>query len=79
MSWLIPLLEMSMAETADVPLWAARAKKMLETEKFADYKVYFAPFRQDFELLGMALFPVLLELDERGNLVRINMGDACPR
>jgi hypothetical protein len=37
-----------------------------------------APSRQAFEALGLAFFPILIDLDEKGNLARIRMGDAAP-
>jgi hypothetical protein len=77
--WIIPMLEMALTETADGPAWATRAEQILEEKIFANYKVFFAPFQKDLDLLGIALFPALIELSEDGNIKGIKMGDACPR
>jgi hypothetical protein len=74
-----PPLETALTESADGPAWAARAGQMTEEKIFADYRVFFAPFQKDMDMLGIALFPALLELGEDGNIKRIQMGDACPR
>jgi hypothetical protein len=39
---------------------------------------YFAPSRNAFESLGLAWFPILIELDLNGNIRSISMGDAAP-
>jgi hypothetical protein len=39
---------------------------------------YFAPSRAAFESLGLDWFPILIELDGRGNLQAVRMGDAAP-
>ena len=44
----------------------------------AGRRAYFAPSRADMERLGLAWFPILIVLDERGNLKDIRMGDAAP-
>jgi hypothetical protein len=77
--WIVPLLEAALTESADGPAWAASARQMMEEKVFADYRVFFAPFQKDMDMLGIALFPALLELGEDGNIKRIQMGDACPR
>jgi hypothetical protein len=77
--WIVPLLEVALTETADGPAWAARARQMMEEKIFADYRVFFAPFLKDLDMLGIALFPALLELGEGGSIQGIKMGDACPR
>ena len=38
----------------------------------------FAPSRKAFEKLGLAWFPILIELDEKGAIRVIRMGDAAP-
>jgi len=40
---------------------------------------YFAPSRAAFERLGLAWFPILIELDAKGNLRSVHMGDAAPK
>jgi hypothetical protein len=39
---------------------------------------FFAPSRAAFEGLGLDWFPILIELDGKGNLKTIRMGDAAP-
>jgi hypothetical protein len=38
----------------------------------------FAPSRGAFEQLGLAWFPILIELDAKGSILSIRMGDAAP-
>lgn len=46
--------------------------------KAAGRRAWFAPSREDMERLGLAWFPILITLDDRGNLKDIRMGDAAP-
>lgn len=46
--------------------------------KAAGRQAWFAPSREDMERLGLAWFPILITLDERGRLQDIRMGDAAP-
>lgn len=39
---------------------------------------YFAPSRTEFETLGLVFFPILIELDSKGEIKDIHMGDAAP-
>jgi len=41
-------------------------------------QAYFAPSRADFEALGLVFFPILIELDSKGAIKDIRMGDAAP-
>lgn len=41
-------------------------------------QAYFAPSRAEFEALGLVLFPALIELDPKGAITDIRMGDAAP-
>ncbi|MDR1841581.1 MAG: hypothetical protein LBQ86_06615 [Holophagales bacterium] len=77
MSWIIPILNFSLEDSPEA-LWKAIAEDLLKSPALADYKVFFAPRQRDLDLLGMALFPALIELDQDGNIERIQMGDACP-
>jgi hypothetical protein len=45
----------------------------------AGRQAWFAPSRPALERIGLVWFPALLEVDEKGNLARIRMGDAGPR
>jgi hypothetical protein len=42
-------------------------------------QAWFAPSREAMGRLGLVWFPALLELDAKGNLTQIRMGDAGPR
>jgi hypothetical protein len=44
----------------------------------ANRQAHFAPSRTAFEALGLAWFPILIELDTAGNIRTIRMGDAAP-
>jgi len=46
--------------------------------KKAGRTAFFAPSREDMERLGLAWFPILIVLDDRGNLKDVLMGDAAP-
>lgn len=41
-------------------------------------QAYFAACRAEFETLGLVFFPALIELDSKGAIQEIHMGDACP-
>lgn len=41
-------------------------------------QAYFAPCRTDFETIGLVFFPILIELDPKGAIKDIRMGDAAP-
>jgi hypothetical protein len=80
--WIIPLLEPQSLENiknSEHQAWRDRAEKMLEMPILADYKVIFAPYQRDLVLFGIAFFPALIGLDKKGNIEKIQMGDACPR
>ena len=44
----------------------------------AGRSAFFAPSRAAFEYLGLVWFPILIELDGKGNIKAIRMGDAAP-
>ncbi|MCL1893235.1 MAG: hypothetical protein FWG02_03215 [Holophagaceae bacterium] len=77
--WIIPLLDDSQRENRERPLWREGAEQLLKAQDISAFNVYIAPFKKDLELLGIALFPTQLELDQAGNIISIKMGDACPR
>jgi len=79
MDWIVPLLEGSLVGSRENPLWRPGAERLLKEDGFGDYNVMVAPFKKDLELLGIALFPALVELDSGGKITGIKMGDACPR
>ncbi|MDR2561549.1 MAG: hypothetical protein LBC63_07245 [Holophagales bacterium] len=78
-TWVVPLLEPQGIENAESPAWRGRAENFLELPILASYKVSFAPYQRDLSLLGIVFFPALIRLDEKGNIAKIQMGDACPR
>ena len=41
-------------------------------------QAYFAPSRGEFEAFGLVFFPILIELDAKGAIKDIRMGDAAP-
>lgn len=45
----------------------------------AGRSAWFAPSRAAFEQLGLAWFPILIELDGQGDIQSVRMGDAAPR
>ncbi len=52
---------------------------LAERLRAAGRTAHFAPSRRAFEHLGLAWFPILIELDSQGYLKSIRMGDAGPR
>jgi len=78
-TWVIPLLEPQGIENAESPAWKGRAETISELPILASYKVSFAPYQRDLSLLGLVFFPALIRLDEKRNIAKIQMGDACPR
>ena len=77
--WIVPLLEGSVVGNTENPSWRANAEQLLKENGFSGYNVIVAPFKKDLDLLGIALFPALVELDNGGKIMSIKMGDACPR
>jgi len=78
-AWIIPILDSPAGGNSDTTPWETRANQLLKSRNIADCKMFFAPFQKDFEVLGIALFPALIELEQSGNIKSIMMGDACPR
>ena len=75
--WVVPLLSVLPGKDLDQVQIRAGAERMVESGVFEGYEVYFAPQNSDLEMLGIALFPTLIELDGHGSVVSIKMGDAC--
>ena len=79
-AWIIPSTSGSLDER-DASL---SGTTLTESQSLADRlratgrAAHFAPSRTAFERLGLAWFPILIELDGRGNLQSIRMGDAAP-
>lgn len=78
--WIIPSLVGSL-DDRDATLDEASRKEGEALARRPDLppgQAWFAPSRAALESLGLAWFPILLELDAKGNLTRIRMGDAAP-
>jgi hypothetical protein len=56
----------------------SEAKAIADRLQSASRSASFAPSRSDFESLGLAWFPILIELDAKGAIKSIRMGDAAP-
>jgi hypothetical protein len=80
-SWIIPSASASLGErdaSLSEPLLKegqALAERLQAAGRFA----FFAPSQTAFESLGLAWFPILIELDGKGDIRTIRMGDAAPR
>ncbi len=57
----------------------AEGQALAERFRAAGRTAHFAPSSRAFEHLGLAWFPILIELDSQGYLKSIRMGDAGPR
>lgn len=80
-AWIVPAEEASTPdnETRLGAEDAREAKALADRLRSANRKAWFAPSRQAWEALGLAYFPILIELDARGAIQRIRMGDAAPK
>lgn len=56
----------------------AEGRALGERFQAAGRSARFAPSRGAFEQLGLAWFPILIELDAKGDIQSIRMGDAAP-
>jgi len=78
--WIIPSLIASLGERdaglSEPLLHEGRA--LVERLKPSGRTAYFAPSRAAFEALGLAWFPILIDLDAKGAIQAIRMGDAAP-
>jgi hypothetical protein len=77
-AWIIPILGQVKLEGTPTSAWKTVAEELLKDPMLAGYSIYFAPHQDDLEMLGLALFPVLIELDDKRNVISAKMGDACP-
>ena len=55
----------------------SEAQAMAERLKAAGQHAYLAPSRDAFERLGLSWFPILIELDAKGAVKEVRMGDAA--
>jgi hypothetical protein len=78
--WIIPSLVGSLDDRSATLDEASRKEGEILARRpgLPLHQAWFAPSRSALESLGLAWFPILLELDEQGQLTRIRMGDAAP-
>jgi hypothetical protein len=79
-AWIIPSLNAGSDDrSASLPQGLAAEVQALSVRlQAAGRTARFVPSRAAFEALGMAWFPILIELDGQGNLRTVRMGDAAP-
>lgn len=79
--WIVPSLEAGTDErSAQLPTGLAPEIQALSARlQAAGRTVRYVPSRAAFEALGLAWFPILIELDAQGNFRTVRMGDAAPR
>lgn len=80
-AWIIPSAEGGLdARSASLPEGLLEEGRALAARlRAAGRTARFAPSRAAFEALGLAWFPILIDLDAQGNVQAIRMGDAAPR
>jgi hypothetical protein len=79
-SWIIPSASGGLDErdsSLSGPL-LNEGQALAEKLRLAGRTAYFAPSRAAFESLGLDWFPILIELDGKGEIKAIRMGDAAP-
>lgn len=79
-AWIIPSTEAGLdARSASLPEGLLEEGRGLATRlRAAGRTAHFAPSRGAFEALGLAWFPILIDLDAQGHVQAIRMGDAAP-
>jgi len=79
-AWIIPSLNAGSDDrSASLPQGLAAEVQALSARlQAAGRTARFVPSRAAFETLGMAWFPILIELDGQGNIRAVRMGDAAP-
>lgn len=80
-AWIIPSLDAGRDDrSASLPGSLLTEAQALSARLKATGRIaYYVPSRAAFESLGMAWFPILIDLDGHGNIKAIHMGDAAPR
>ncbi|HEY3271744.1 MAG TPA: hypothetical protein VGJ89_11080 [Geothrix sp.] len=80
-AWIIPSLDAGRDDrSASLPLGLlAEAQALSARLQAAGRTARYVPSRAAFEDLGMAWFPILIELDGQGNIKAVRMGDAAPQ
>ncbi|WP_243304253.1 hypothetical protein [Geothrix oryzisoli] len=79
-AWIIPSLDAGFDDrNASIPTGLRiEAETLAARFRAAGRTARFVPSRAAFESLGMAWFPILVDLDARGNIQALRMGDAAP-
>jgi len=79
-SWIIPSLsaELDPRDAGLSKSLLAEGQALGDRLQSAGRTAFFAPSRTAFEELGLAWFPILIELDAKGAIRGIRMGDAAP-
>jgi len=79
-AWIIPSASAGLDEReASLPeSLRSEAKSLADQLQPKGRSAAFAPSRSAFEQLGLVYFPVLIELDPKGSIRTIRMGDAAP-
>ena len=80
-TWIIPSVVGGLDErsaTLDEPT-RKEGEALANHLREGGHQAWFAPSRTTLEHLGLDWFPALLELDAKGDLLRVRMGDAAPR
>lgn len=80
-AWIIPSPSGSQDErdASLTGITLTEGQALADRLRAAGRSAHFAPSRRAFEHLGLVWFPILIELDDRGHLRSIRMGDAGPR
>ncbi len=79
-TWIIPseVADLSERDASLSEGMQAEAKALAARLRAAGRSAQLAPSRAAFENLSLVWFPILIELDGKGNLQSIRMGDAAP-
>lgn len=79
-TWIVPSASGALdeREAGLSPGLLAEGQALGDRFKAAGRSARFAPSRSAFEQLGLAWFPILIELDAKGDIQSIRMGDAAP-
>lgn len=80
-AWIVPSASGSqnLNQTALTPVEKSAGTTLSARVAAAKGRAYFAPSRTEFEALGLVFFPILIDLDAKGAIQGIQMGDAAPR
>jgi len=78
--WIIPSISGDLGERDAnlLPSLLEEGQKLADRLHPAGRSAFFAPSRSAFENLGLDWFPILIELDQKGDVRTIRMGDAAP-